>query len=457
MDMQDVDFELVYEPGKDEADPLDFLSRHPLLETGDDSTEKMLRAIIQNEHAVVVDEIQRHVKEDKKMQKLRTRIEEEDWEHWRRDPDIAPYYSIKQELYVAEEMIFRMHQIVLPEALQRRAVKVAHKLGHLGITKTKNMLRNRYWFPGLGNLVEEILGSCMECKIATKQHTTEPLKMTEIPKVPWDVIQVDFGGPYPDGHLNLVAIDKRTRYPEVETVPSTSFKATREKMKKMFSVHGVPRIIESDNGPPFNSKDFADFAKEEGFTHHKVTPDHPRANGGAENFMKILNKTEQIAKYQNRNRKEALSEMLTGYRSTPHPATGVSPYEAMNDRKIRTKLDHTVPEEMRQKIDQGEIDMKDKMYKLKIKQQQQNRYTRPSPFMVGDYVLLKQKKKDKYSTTFEPNFYIVYRIDGSSVAARRWRDGREVFRDASQFKLVNNAIGSENDEPVNRVPETEFD
>ena len=31
MEMQDVDYELVYEPGKDEADPLYFLSRrHPM-------------------------------------------------------------------------------------------------------------------------------------------------------------------------------------------------------------------------------------------------------------------------------------------------------------------------------------------------------------------------------------------------------------------------------------------
>jgi hypothetical protein len=36
MDMQDVDFEIVYEPGKDEADPLDFLSRHPLPEKEND-------------------------------------------------------------------------------------------------------------------------------------------------------------------------------------------------------------------------------------------------------------------------------------------------------------------------------------------------------------------------------------------------------------------------------------
>ncbi|KAL9978413.1 hypothetical protein ACROYT_G015926 [Oculina patagonica] len=39
---RDVDYELVYKPGKDEADPLDSLSRHPLPEKGDDKTEKII-------------------------------------------------------------------------------------------------------------------------------------------------------------------------------------------------------------------------------------------------------------------------------------------------------------------------------------------------------------------------------------------------------------------------------
>jgi len=43
MEMQEVNYELVYEPGKDEAVPLDFLSRHPLPETGHDKTEKIIR------------------------------------------------------------------------------------------------------------------------------------------------------------------------------------------------------------------------------------------------------------------------------------------------------------------------------------------------------------------------------------------------------------------------------
>ena len=46
--MQDVDNEEVHEPGKDEADPSDFPSRHPLPETGDDKTEKINCMEMQN-------------------------------------------------------------------------------------------------------------------------------------------------------------------------------------------------------------------------------------------------------------------------------------------------------------------------------------------------------------------------------------------------------------------------
>lgn len=31
--------------------------------------------------------------------------------------------------------------------------------------------------------------------------------------------------------------------------------------------------------------------------------------------------------------------MLAGYRSTPHPATGVTPYEALMKTQVRTKRD----------------------------------------------------------------------------------------------------------------------
>ena len=59
MEMQDVDYELIYEPGKDEADPLDFLSRHPLPTTEQDDTEMSVKQVLQAEHAIVMKDIKR--------------------------------------------------------------------------------------------------------------------------------------------------------------------------------------------------------------------------------------------------------------------------------------------------------------------------------------------------------------------------------------------------------------
>jgi len=180
------------------------------------------------------------------------------------------------EIYEVQGVIFRMERIVLPMELQQKVIKSAHKLGHLGTTKTKQMLRAKYWFPGMNAMINQMIGHCFDCQVTTKDRRQEPIKPSVIRKEPWEEISIDFGGPYPDGHYNLVAIDQRTRYPEVEVVSSTAVKPTKEKLKKMFAHHGVPKRVQSDNGPPFNSKEFATFAKEEGFD-HRVTPEHPRA------------------------------------------------------------------------------------------------------------------------------------------------------------------------------------
>ena len=139
MDMQDVDFELVYEPGKDDADPMDFLSRHPLPVIGTDNTERVIKSILMAEHAVVLQRIKTETKKDEQLQKIYQRILREDWESYRKDKDISQFYSIRKELYAVDGLIFRLDLIVIPACLQRTVIKAAHSLGHLGMTKTKQM------------------------------------------------------------------------------------------------------------------------------------------------------------------------------------------------------------------------------------------------------------------------------------------------------------------------------
>ena len=106
------------------------------------------------------------------------------------------------------------------------------------------------------------------------------------------------------------------------------------------ATHGVPKVVETDNGQPFNSHEFKQLANETGFIHKPVTRYHPKAEGQVENFNKLINKIATIAKQDHTNFHEATYDMLQAYRSKPHPATKSTPYELLMNRRVRTKMNH---------------------------------------------------------------------------------------------------------------------
>ena len=68
----------------------------------------------------------------------------------------------------------------------------------------------------------------------------------------------------------------------------------------------------------------------------------------------MLKKTEWINEPQGRDeyeKKRGIQDMLTAYRSTPHPGTGIAPYQALMNRPIRTELDHENAQEKRDEQD----------------------------------------------------------------------------------------------------------
>ena len=194
--MQDVDFELIYEPGKDAADPMDYLSRHPLPDTEKDDTEKTIKLVVQNEHGVVLKSIREATDKDEVLQQVLKRMKQNDWEKHKKNREIMPYYLVRHELSRAKGLILRCNQIVIPEKLQKEVIKAAHSLGHFGMTRTKQMLRAKYWFPRLNSMVEETVTKCYQCQITTAEHRQEPVKPSEIPETRSqllleDLIQMD--------------------------------------------------------------------------------------------------------------------------------------------------------------------------------------------------------------------------------------------------------------------------
>ena len=194
-------------------------------------------------------------------------------------------YKVRHELSYNDTDKILLHgtRIVVPAALQERAVILAH-VGHQGIVKTKALLREKVWFPGINQRVETLVKNCITCQASEHpKMNKEPLIMTELPQGPWEEVSADFCGPLPatDKYL-LVIVDDYSRYPVVEMVTSTSATAVVPVVDKVFAMFGTPKVLKTDNGPPFNSAKFKEFANYLGFTHRKVTPYWPKANGEAE-------------------------------------------------------------------------------------------------------------------------------------------------------------------------------
>ena len=140
-------------------------------------------------------------------------------------------------------------------------------------------------------MVEDRVKRCLPCQSTTTKTTREHLQMKKITS-PGEEISVDFAD-VGNGQYLLVMVDDFTRYPEVEIISSLIAKVVIQKMEELFARWGTPKVVKSDNGPPFQSSDFADYALRSGFKHRRVTPLWPEANGEAERFMRTIKKAYQ--------------------------------------------------------------------------------------------------------------------------------------------------------------------
>ena len=115
-------------------------------------------------------------------------------------------------------MILRDHRLIIPDSLRKKVTEIAHAF-HQGIVKTKQLIREKVWFPGIDKKVESCI-PCLACVPSPAQR--EPLSMTTLPSGPWMEVVVDLAGPFPSGEYLLVVIDEYSWFPEVDVISSTS-------------------------------------------------------------------------------------------------------------------------------------------------------------------------------------------------------------------------------------------
>ncbi|XP_056135399.1 uncharacterized protein K02A2.6-like, partial [Lampris incognitus] len=172
---------------------------------------------------------------------------------------------------------------VVPPKLRPRVLNKLHT-AHPGVVRMKSLAQSYVWWPGIDSQIELQANSCHSCQRSQREPSLAPLHPWMWPSSPWERIHVDFAGPF-EGHMYLVVVDAHSKWPEVQIMDSTTASKTITVLRGLFSRHGLPHILVSDNGPQFCSEEFATFLKASGVKHIRSAPYHPATNGLAERFV----------------------------------------------------------------------------------------------------------------------------------------------------------------------------
>jgi hypothetical protein len=74
------------------------------------------------------------------------------------------------------------------------------------VAETKQLLREKVWWPGIDNDVETMIQNCHTCQLLSNQFRPPPVNMSKLPDGPWKKIAIDLSGPYANDCVRPVVV-----------------------------------------------------------------------------------------------------------------------------------------------------------------------------------------------------------------------------------------------------------
>ena len=115
-------------------------------------------------------------------------------------------------------------RLYVPKHLRALVVKQYHDdNGHMGVQKTFDCIRQKYFWPNLFKELYQYVSSCTVCQTRSLQKIRQPLQETDILPYPMAKLSLDLSGPYPktmSGNKYIIAfVDWFSGWPEAFAVP----------------------------------------------------------------------------------------------------------------------------------------------------------------------------------------------------------------------------------------------
>ncbi|XP_038151255.1 uncharacterized protein K02A2.6-like [Cyprinodon tularosa] len=331
--LQSYNFSLVYKKGK-HMYLADTLSRAPCTKTPQSQSEATEFEVMTVEciSTARLEELKRHTEQDEVLQTL-SRVINRGWppREGQLQASIAPFFPFRDELSVEDGVIRKGHKAVIPRTLQREYINIVHK-GHPGVDATKRRARSVIFWPDMSKDIAEELLSCTVCNSTAQHQQKEPLTLHPVPELPWSTVAADIFDWH--GKHYQVLVDSYSGWFEVDLLHDMTSAAVITKIKRHFSVHGVPHILLTDNGRQYTSQQFQEFAKQWDFTHTTSSPEFPQSNGLAE---RAVRSAKQLMEKSHRDGSDVFLNLLN-LRNIPRDIMLGSPAERLMSRQTRADI-----------------------------------------------------------------------------------------------------------------------
>ena len=212
--------------------------------------------------------------------------------------------------------------------------------GHQGIERTIKRIRLKHNWPGLTADVERYVRKCELCqKNKLSRRIKAPLIVTDTPSRPFEKCALDIVGPLTitknDNRYLLTFQDHLTKFSKAIPIPNQEANTvSKEFVTKIVLEYGTPDYVLTDQGTNFTSEIFKNTCKLLKINKIQTTAYHPESNGTLERSHRTL--AEYLRHYINQDQTdwdEWIPYAMHTYNTTPHTATGYTPFELIYGRQ----------------------------------------------------------------------------------------------------------------------------
>ncbi|XP_029450865.1 protein NYNRIN-like [Rhinatrema bivittatum] len=259
-------------------------------------------------------------------------------------PTETPTYSTEENEWAQSEKfhnrdgwwILQDNKIWIPEALAWTIVKEAHNKTHLGRDALIKLLGKTYYINKIVQLTKHAISQCITCARNNPRTGPGPIPGHILRgTTPFQVCQIDFTHMTPSKGYKAMLVAVCTYTGWIEATPTrteTAKEIVSLLLHQILPRYGLPRQINSDNGPAFTSEVIQQLSRILGIKWHLHCAWRPQSSGAVERANRTLKN--QIAKLCQETKikwPDILPLALLHIRCSPR-RSGLTPYEMMYAR-----------------------------------------------------------------------------------------------------------------------------